>query len=88
MLAYKGFTEAQAKAHKRYMEGVATIQLRTTDEQREAIKDRAAALGLSVNAYVLGLVAADLAGGTGGVSAEAVGGGVTHTTIREEEKDS
>ena len=33
-------------------------------------------------------VVLDSAGPTHGVSAEAVGGGVTHTTIREEEKDS
>lgn len=90
MLAYKGFTEAQAKAHKRYMEGVATIQLRTTDEQREAIKDRAAALGLSVNAYVLGLVEADFAGLTPptGESGGAVGGGVTSPNIFGSQKDS
>lgn len=89
-MAYKGFTEAQAKAHKKYMEGVATIQLRTTDEQREAIKDRAAALGLSVNAYVLGLVEADLAGLTPptGESGEAAGGRVTTPTNRPGQKDS
>lgn len=62
MLAYKGFTEAQAKAHKKYMEGVATIQLRTTAALRDSIKERAAALGLSVNQYLLRLVADDLAG--------------------------
>lgn len=61
MLAYKGFTEAQAKAHRKYMESRATIQLNTTEDMREVIKDRAAALGLSVNAYILGLVSADLA---------------------------
>lgn len=90
MLAYKGFTEAQAKAHKKYMEGVATIQLRTTDDMRESIKDRAAALGLSVNAYVLSLVEADLAGATtaGGVLLELSNPGVTPTDTSEEEKDS
>ena len=60
MSAYKGFTEAQAKAHKKYMEGVATIQLRTTTEQREVIKGRAADLGKSVNGYIMGLVDDDL----------------------------
>lgn len=62
MLAYKGFTEAQAKAHKKYMESKATIQLIMTGEQRDSIKDRAAALGLSVNAYILRLVESDLSG--------------------------
>lgn len=53
MNAYKGFTDAQAKAHKKYMEGVATIQVRTNTEQRELIKDHAAACGESVNAFIL-----------------------------------
>ena len=80
MNAYKGFTEAQAKAHKKYMESQATIQLRTTSEQRDKIKDRAAALSLSVNQYILNLISADLgqvaplgdmgAAGAGGVSPE------------------
>lgn len=60
MNAYKGFTEAQAKAHKKYMESVATIQVRTTEERRELIKGRAADLGKSVNEYLLDLVLADL----------------------------
>ena len=61
-MAYKGFTDAQAEAHRRYMKNVATIQLRTTVEQRDNIKERAASLGLSVNAYILRLVNSDLAG--------------------------
>lgn len=52
MLAYKGFTEAQAKAHKKYMEKVATIQVRTTAEHRDKIKAHAEAQGESVNAFV------------------------------------
>lgn len=52
MAAYKGFTEAQAKAHKKYMEGVATIQVRMTVERREEIKAHAEAHGESVNAFV------------------------------------
>ena len=60
MNAYKGFTEAQAKAHKKYMESMATIQISTTNERRELIKGRAAALGKSVNKYLLDLVLADL----------------------------
>lgn len=52
MAAYKGFTEAQAKAHKKYMEGVATIQVRTTAEQRDLIKAHAESMGESVNAFI------------------------------------
>ena len=49
---YKGFTEAQARAHKKYMEGVATIQIRMTAERREEIKAHAESRGESVNAFV------------------------------------
>ena len=51
-MPYKGFTEAQAKAHKKYMEGVATIQVRTTEEERERIKTAANRAGESVNVYI------------------------------------
>ena len=52
MAGYKGFTEAQAKAHKKYMEGVATIQIRMTAERREEIKAHAERTGESVNAFI------------------------------------
>ena len=52
MAAYKGFTEAQAKAHKKYMEAVATIQIRTTADRRELIKAHAEAHGESANALI------------------------------------
>lgn len=52
MNAYKGFTEAQAKAHKKYMEGVATIQIRTDANRREAIRNHAASHGESLNQFV------------------------------------
>jgi predicted HicB family RNase H-like nuclease len=52
MAAYKGFTKAQAEAHKRYMEGVATIQVRMTAERREEIKAHAESRGESVNAFI------------------------------------
>lgn len=72
-------SEARKRANKTWndanmKERYDRIQLVVPKGQREIIKDRAAALGLSVNAYILGLVASDLAGGTGGVSAEAVEG--------------
>ncbi len=52
-MAYKGFTDAQAKAHKRYIGGKATIQLVTTKEHRETIKAFAKKNMESVNAFVL-----------------------------------
>lgn len=52
MLAYKGFTEAQAKAHKKYMEKVATLQIRTTAERRDQIKAHAETQGESVNGFI------------------------------------
>ena len=52
MNAYKGFTEAQAKAHRKYMEGVATIQIRTDANRRESIRNHAASCGESLNQFV------------------------------------
>lgn len=63
---YKGFTDAQAKAHKRFMGSRATIQLVMKPELRDAIKRRAASLNLTVNKYILGLVADDLDNGPEG----------------------
>ena len=45
-------TEAQKRAQKTYMEKFARIELRLTVEQRDQIKARAAAGGLSVNAWI------------------------------------
>ena len=45
-------TEAQKKAQKRYMEGVATIQVRTTEERRDAIKIHAEMQNESVNSFI------------------------------------
>lgn len=52
MSPYKGFTEAQARAHKKYMKDVATIQIRTTAERRDEIKAHAQARGESVNGFI------------------------------------
>lgn len=46
-------TEAQKRAQKKYMENVATIQIRTTPDQRDQIRIRAAADGQSVNAWII-----------------------------------
>ena len=45
-------TEAQKQAQRRYMAKVATVQIRTTTEQRDAIKVHAEARGESVNGFV------------------------------------
>ena len=44
-------TEAQKKAQRKYMENVATIQIRTTADQRDTIKAHAEARGESVNGF-------------------------------------
>lgn len=49
---YRGFTEAQAKAHAKYMEKFVEIKTRMTPEKRQLIKDHAAAVGESVSQYV------------------------------------
>ena len=53
MLAYKGFTEAQAKAHKKYIGSKATIQLVTETENRDAIKAHAERMGESMAGFIL-----------------------------------
>ena len=45
-------TEAQKKAQKKYMESVATIQIRTTTKRRDLIKSHAEAHGQSVNGFI------------------------------------
>lgn len=45
-------TEAQKKAQKKYMENVATIQIRTTAERRDTVKSHAEARGESVNGFI------------------------------------
>lgn len=45
-------TEAQKKAQRKYMENIATIQIRTTADQRDTIKAHAEARGESVNGFI------------------------------------
>ena len=45
-------TEAQKRAQRKYMETVATIQVRTTAGRRELIKAHAEAQGESVNSFI------------------------------------
>lgn len=45
-------TEAQKRAQRRYMAGVATIQVRTTTDERDSIHAHAQARGESVNGFI------------------------------------
>ncbi len=49
---YKGFTPAQARAHKKYMENFVELRARVSLERREEIQAHAAAQGESVNAFI------------------------------------
>lgn len=49
---YKGYTQAQNAAHKRYMQCYAEVRARVSKELRDAIQDHAQAQGESVNAFV------------------------------------
>ena len=49
---YRGFTEAQARAHKKYIAQFVEMKVRTTPERRETILNAAASQGQSVNAYI------------------------------------
>lgn len=46
-------TDAQKKAQKKYMETVATIQIRTNETHRDEIKAHAKARNESVNAFIM-----------------------------------
>lgn len=50
--SYRGFTEAQARAHKKYIAQFVEMKIRTTPERRETIQSAAASQGQSVNAYI------------------------------------
>ena len=49
---YKGFTPAQAKAHKKYMEGVVELRARVSYAERDSIQAHATARGESVNGFI------------------------------------
>lgn len=49
---YRGFTPAQAEAHKRYMENFVEVKVRMTADNRSKIKAHAAEHGESVNAFI------------------------------------
>lgn len=49
---YRGFTEAQAKANKKYLEKFADVKVRMTPDERETIKNHAQSRGESVNGFI------------------------------------
>ena len=49
---YKRFTPAQAKAHKKYMEGFVELRARVSYAERDSIQAHATARGESVNGFI------------------------------------
>ena len=49
---YKGFTPAQAKEHKKYMEGFVELRARVSYAERDSIQAHATARGESVNGFI------------------------------------
>ncbi len=47
------YTEAQARAQKKYLESLGTICVRTSKEKKAAIQAAAAAAGENMNVYAL-----------------------------------
>ena len=50
---YRGFTEAQARASKKYAAQFVTLKTRMTSDRRDEIKAHAAEMGESANTFVL-----------------------------------
>lgn len=49
---YRGFTPAQAEAHKRYMKDFIEIKVRMKAEKRSIIQEHAANMGESATAFI------------------------------------
>ena len=49
---YRGFTEAQARAHKKYIAQFVETKVRMTPERRDEIRAHAESRGESVNAFI------------------------------------
>lgn len=49
---YRGFTDAQAKAHKKYMENFVEVKVRMTPEKRTKVQDHAAGRGESTTSFI------------------------------------
>lgn len=49
---YRGFTQAQAEAHKRYMKDFVEIKVRMTADKRTIVQEHAANMGESATAFI------------------------------------
>lgn len=49
---YRGFTEAQARAHRRYISRFVEVKVRMEPKRRNAIKSHAEGRGESVNGFI------------------------------------
>lgn len=49
---YKGFTPAQARAHKKYMENFVELRARVSPDRRNEIQAHAKNRGESLNAFI------------------------------------
>ena len=49
---YRGYTQAHAAAHKKYMAGFVELRARVSHDERDAIQAHAAACGESVNEFL------------------------------------
>lgn len=62
-MSYNGFTEARARANKKYMEKYVEVKIRMEAEERDKIKAYAESKGESVNSYIKRLIEEDMANG-------------------------
>lgn len=49
---YRGFTPAQAEAHKRYMKNYVEIKVRMTADKRSIVQSHAAKMGESATGFI------------------------------------
>ena len=49
---YRGFTEAQARSHKKYIAQFVEVKVRMTPDRREAVRAHAESKGESLNAFI------------------------------------
>lgn len=49
---YRGFTEAQARAHKKYIARFVEVKIRMEPERRETVRTHAESHGESLNAFI------------------------------------
>ena len=49
---YRGFTPAQAEAHKRYMKNYVEIKVRMTPQKRAKVQEHAAQMGESATKFI------------------------------------